>query len=315
MNTQAPLQPRHPLPLSAAHSLLPDLDILVLTYNHGPFLTECLDSILAQNTSYSYRIHILDDHSTDDTSSIAADYAARYPDKIIHHLHTRNVGAIANVFYGYAQAKGSFWCLIEGDDYWSDTSKVQTQLDFLNENPSYVGTAHETLRTSNNTPVSEATRTRYTHEDMALGIVHFHTSSLIWRNIYGGAMPLLHNAPVGDIFAQVLYTQYGDIHNILKPMSMYRIHSQGTFQNIHRVKGYFQTIQSLTIYINLFKGKTRRMLRQRLSRFRISWCLDRIRHAPLQTLPHFFMMILTEFMCTPNGYIVLYNQLFHKRKR
>ncbi len=57
------------------------VDVLLATFNGGPFLSEQLDSILAQ-TYNPIRILISDDGSSDNTIQIIEEYLTRYPERI-----------------------------------------------------------------------------------------------------------------------------------------------------------------------------------------------------------------------------------------
>ena len=49
------------------------------TYNHERFIAQALESVLAQETDFPYRIIICDDFSTDNTRSIIMSYVEKYP--------------------------------------------------------------------------------------------------------------------------------------------------------------------------------------------------------------------------------------------
>ena len=55
-----------------------DLDIIVPAYNVSKFIRKCILSILNQNTKYKYRIIIINDGSTDNTSKILDEFK-KYP--------------------------------------------------------------------------------------------------------------------------------------------------------------------------------------------------------------------------------------------
>jgi glycosyltransferase involved in cell wall biosynthesis len=97
----------------------PKVSVFIATYNHGRFLPECLDSILAQ-TYRDFEIVIVDDGSTDNTDEILKDYASRYPDRIRHLWHSghqnRGVSHTSNV--AIANCRGEYLAWIGSDDVW-----------------------------------------------------------------------------------------------------------------------------------------------------------------------------------------------------
>ena len=61
----------------------PLVSICSVTYNHAPYIRQCLDGLVMQKTNFPYEILIHDDCSTDGTTEIVKEYAQRYPDKIV----------------------------------------------------------------------------------------------------------------------------------------------------------------------------------------------------------------------------------------
>lgn len=112
----------------------PVLSILVITYNHSEFISEALDGILNQETSVPYEIIIGEDCSLDDTREIVLSYQKRFSDKIRVVISKENIGATKNLFRIANLARGKLISICEGDDYWHDISKIQQQVDFLENN-------------------------------------------------------------------------------------------------------------------------------------------------------------------------------------
>jgi glycosyltransferase involved in cell wall biosynthesis len=61
-----------------------------------------------QKTTFPYEIIIADDCSTDGTSAICAEYAAKYPDKIRHIRGEYNVGGVENERRAIEAAQGEY---------------------------------------------------------------------------------------------------------------------------------------------------------------------------------------------------------------
>lgn len=61
-----------------------DLQIIIPAYNAEKYINECLDSVFKQRTKYKYLIVIINDGSTDRTSSILNSYKEEKNIKIIH---------------------------------------------------------------------------------------------------------------------------------------------------------------------------------------------------------------------------------------
>lgn len=138
----------------------PLVSICCITYNHAPFIRKCLDGFLMQNTpscvpkdakmSDWCEILIHDDCSTDGTTEIVKEYAAKYPDLIFPLYEVENQyskGKAGKIdLYNYERANGKYIAYCEGDDYWTEPLKLQRQVDFLESHPDFSVTFHDYTR-------------------------------------------------------------------------------------------------------------------------------------------------------------------------
>lgn len=109
----------------------------MITYNHEPYISQAIEGILAQETTYPVELIISEDCSTDNTRKIVLEYAKEYPDIIVVDLPDKNRGMNQNALHNFSLARGKYIALCEGDDYWTDPLKLQKQIDFLSVNPEY----------------------------------------------------------------------------------------------------------------------------------------------------------------------------------
>ena len=121
----------------------PKLSVILITYNHEKYIEKALDSVLSQVTDFPFEIVIGDDCSPDDTKNIIREYRDKYPD-IIRIVHReKNTGRpTLNVYETTMKCRGNYLAYLEGDDYWTDSDKLQKQMDFLNEHPEYIACTH-----------------------------------------------------------------------------------------------------------------------------------------------------------------------------
>lgn len=121
----------------------PKLSVILITYNHEKYIEKALDSVLSQVTDFPFEIVIGDDCSPDDTKNIIREYRDKYPD-IIRIVHReKNTGRpTLNVYETTMKCRGDYLAYLEGDDYWTDSDKLQKQMDFLNEHPEYIACTH-----------------------------------------------------------------------------------------------------------------------------------------------------------------------------
>ncbi|ADR19063.1 glycosyltransferase family 2 protein [Calditerrivibrio nitroreducens] len=94
----------------------PQVSIGMPVYNGAKFISEALDSLLAQ-TFTDFELIISDNASTDETEAICREYAAK--DKRIRYIRQReNLGAAANFKYVLDQAEGEYFMWAAADDVW-----------------------------------------------------------------------------------------------------------------------------------------------------------------------------------------------------
>ena len=70
-----------------------DLMIIVPVFNTEDYLKDCIDSLLKQDTTYSYKIVFVDDGSTDHSNIILDDYIENEKVEIIHKQNSGIAGA------------------------------------------------------------------------------------------------------------------------------------------------------------------------------------------------------------------------------
>ena len=90
------------------------ISVIVPAYNVGPYLENCLDSILAQSFK-GLEIVIVDDGATDNSTQIAERYHNLWPEKI-RFIHTDNRGVSAARLTGVRAAEGEWIGFVDGDD-------------------------------------------------------------------------------------------------------------------------------------------------------------------------------------------------------
>ena len=112
------------------------VSIICDAYNHEKYIAQCLDGFIMQKTNFPFEVLIHDDASTDRTAEIIREYEKKYPEIIKPIYQTINQytrGGIEQ--YQYSRVKGKYIALCEGDDFWTDSMKLQKQFDAMEANP------------------------------------------------------------------------------------------------------------------------------------------------------------------------------------
>lgn len=93
--------------------MIPKISVVVPCYNQGKFLSEALDSVLAQ-TLQEWECIVVDDGSTDNSADIAKAYCAK--DNRIRYVYQENAGPSAARNKGVSLTSAPLVFFLDGDD-------------------------------------------------------------------------------------------------------------------------------------------------------------------------------------------------------
>jgi glycosyltransferase involved in cell wall biosynthesis len=106
----------------------PLISVIITCFNRQAYLSEAIDSVLAQ-TCTDREVILIDDGSIDDS----ADLIAQYGDKLQYHYQD-NQGAAAAKNRGAELATGRYLTFLDSDDLWT-ADKLEVQLEYVREHP------------------------------------------------------------------------------------------------------------------------------------------------------------------------------------
>ncbi len=218
----------------------PLVSVLMWSYNDLAFIRQSIDSVLMQKTNFDFELVISGDCATDGTTEILHEYQRLHPNIIrlvlsTENLWTRNV-IMQRLLY---QGRGKYIALTHGDDYWTDTLKLQRQVDYLEANPQHSGVFHDTVRFENGDDFvlrREYDRVEFTLEDTISIMPICHTASLLFRREIVDKLPRwLSRVISGDMALYALVAANGGLHRVPMVMSAKRNHPGGiSSTNSHR---------------------------------------------------------------------------------
>ena len=93
----------------------PRISVIVPCYRKAQFLAEAVASLVAQTFS-SWECVIVNDGSPDNTSDVARQLAARYPQHRIHLIEQENQGVARSRNHGAAASSGAYLLPLDADD-------------------------------------------------------------------------------------------------------------------------------------------------------------------------------------------------------
>lgn len=110
------------------------VSVIIPFFNEERFLEETVQSVL-QQTYPHWEIILIDDGSSDGSTAIAKDHAARYGNifYVAHEGHA-NKGLSATRNAGIAKARGALIALLDADDVWLP-QKLQKQVAIFQQHP------------------------------------------------------------------------------------------------------------------------------------------------------------------------------------
>lgn len=235
----------------------PKVSILTIAYNQEKYIRQTLESFIMQKTDFKFEIVISDDCSTDKTPEIIMEYARKYPDIFNTTLRKKNIGSWQNFLGVLKEARGEYIALCEGDDYWTDSDKLQKQVNFLDDNSDYALCFHPVRVIFDNNEEKESVypdikdRSKFTVREL-LQHNFIQTNSVMYRrqkyeNMPGDIMP-------GDIFLHLYHAQFGKIGFIDRVMSVYRRHPGGIWWNSYKSESQLwkkYAVPHLALFVSL----------------------------------------------------------------
>ncbi|MBD2209700.1 glycosyltransferase [Nostoc linckia FACHB-104] len=208
------------------------LSVLMITYNHEAFIAQAIESILLQEVNFDYEIVIGEDCSTDNTRKILLNYQEKYPDKIRLILPENNLGMQKNFSETFKSCQGKYIALLEGDDYWISSNKLQKQVDFLEKNSEYIICFHNawvkhTESKNDYFMNSNINKDVFDITDIIKLDWFIATASMVFRNNIIELPDWLDNLMVADMPLQLLLSEHGKFKYLDEVMSVYRRHENG----------------------------------------------------------------------------------------
>lgn len=212
----------------------PTVIVHCLAYNHAPYIRQCLEGFVMQQTSFPFYAVVHDDASTDGTADIIREYAEQYPDIIHPILETENQwrkgGGVLGKVMDEACKEATYLAYCEGDDYWTDPLKLQKQVDFLEAHPDFSICYHDVAILDNAAgefDYSNAINDGIPEESSIIELAdhnYIHTPSVMYRYspIVTEKLQQMGASIVKDYARNLFYAELGKIKRLPESMAVYR---------------------------------------------------------------------------------------------
>ncbi|MDN3204703.1 glycosyltransferase [Algoriphagus sediminis] len=203
----------------------------MITYNHEKYISEAIEGVLMQEVDFAVELLIADDCSTDRTGEIVQSYIKTDPrgSWIKYTRQESNIGMMGNFVWALENCKGKYIALCEGDDYWVDMNKLQTQANFLESHQSYVATYHPAMIYTKNQGIKDdfiaETNFRASKANFYDVLIYgnfIHTATFFFRNNYKPFPSYFLDLEVGDFFLYLYISQFGEFKRLDFQGAVYR---------------------------------------------------------------------------------------------
>lgn len=265
------------------------------TYNHSKYIEDALNGFAMQQTDFSFVCLVMDDASTDGEQEVIKNWMQRECDMskaetidiptstviIVPHIDNKSctfafylLKQNLNKVRGGKKKHVDPWrdrckyeALCEGDDYWIDPKKLQTQVDFMESNPDCYLCTHGTNMVDENdcrvicSKVISKQISLYSMSDAIAGYGRKTcTPSFLFRSILITKLPIyVPSAPCCDYVLPVLAAHYGNVanlpsisaaHRVLSSNSMTSVWKQDFSKRVQYNNRFEQMLNEIDIFTN-----------------------------------------------------------------
>ena len=255
--------------------MTPLLSVAMPTYKHEKFIAQAVQSALMQQTDFEIEIVIGEDCGSDRTREIIVALQQAHPAKIRLLLHEQNQGLLGknNTVQIFNACRGKYIAFLEGDDYWTVPYKLQRQVDYLEQHPNIVASAHDICVVDENGAQTAASYAQPNHK------INITLTDLLWANWAPSMSTVFRRGLFGDFPAwfyelrmtdwplAILNAQFGDIHYMPEVMAAYRVHSGGIWSPLAASETELQHLKLLD-KVNEYFGGRYALLIERINPFR-----------------------------------------------
>lgn len=250
----------------------PLVSVVMITYNHERFIAQAIEGVLRQRTTFPVELIIGEDCSIDCTREIASMYQKKNAEQIRILAPEANIGISENFILSLAAARGKYIALCEGDDYWTDSFKLQKQAEFLEKNPEYSLCFHSVMIEDLFVSISTA---EVPAEDREYGIDEIlltktaHTASFFFRKEF--VIESIFNNEIifgRDLVLALMLADQGKVYGISDCMGVYRKHPNGITHIRSIANGIKYNINLINQFI--FIRKTFKKISSKASGIKIS---------------------------------------------
>ena len=206
---------------------MPEVSVIMLSYNHAPYLRQSIESVLSQDYK-AIQLLIIDDASTDGSQNIIMEYA-RKDRRIGVILHGSNAGISRTVNEGINASSGNYIALMASDDVWKP-DKLSVQMKHFKNNPDVVQWAEADVIDAQGKSL-DRTYTEIYNALLKTGNYLSGQTLIVSREILGDIRFDEDLAYLGDFKFELELAAGCDFLFHPEPLAEYRIHGSNSIRN------------------------------------------------------------------------------------
>lgn len=219
------------------------VSVVIISYNHETYIEKCIENVLNQTTNFDFEIIISNDCSKDNTDSVIRDVIKKNnnPSNIRYYNQENNLGMVNNTVFVFKQSKGKYIAICDGDDYWTDSLKLQKQVDFMEANNEIVFSFHGAKTLDNNSNFNTYPKNKLFKNKQIVpkdvfisrGAAYSCTSSIMFQSQLIHILPnYFTNCFVNDFPLALLAISNGEIGYLEDEMTVYRTMADNSWSAI-----------------------------------------------------------------------------------
>lgn len=226
--------------------------VVVPVYNTEKYLSQCIDSILEQNTPSAFEVILVDDGSSDGSAAICDRYAREHA--CVRVIHQENQGVSVARNRGIEAASGDYVLFLDGDDLW--TPDLLSRLDgYVTDGPDVIEFGYQNMYADRDGEVTVPALTANGEPGKAYLARVFEQEAMPIASSCTGAYRVAFLKEKGITFPTgVRYgedfdfrmqslTAAASVRGIALPLYRYRIHGESTINtpSLEKVRDLFVT--------------------------------------------------------------------------
>ncbi len=231
----------------------PLASVLVMAYNVKPYIEKCISAILEQQCRYPFDVWVGEDCSSDGTRDWLN--SSFFPSNVHILYNQQNKGLNANFNNLLMHAKGKYIAVCDGDDVWIDLKKLEKQIDFMEDNPTFHACfteaeyyyVQENCKRINPNTVFFNTKKIFQFDDICRH--NFITnSSVLYKHIYTIGLPsFILTSPAHDWSVHLHNSLQGPIAYLDFIGVQYTVHSLGDYNSTNSTERFVRRAESLIL--------------------------------------------------------------------